>query len=242
MINVNRAVNKSNMEENAPLFYRAQEIDGLGPQMKYSKDLEGINRKGSSDEELVRLFAKYRDEESFNEIVNRSSDKVYRIALKLTDNISDAEDVIQEVFILVYKKAKTFRGESRFSTWLYRLTVNVALTKLRQSKRGKEVSLDGYMPKFREDGHHLVRPVVDWSQEVDKLVLNKEFRQLIQQAMDQLQPVDRAVVVMSDLEEMSNREIGELLGLSVQAVKARLHRARLFLRGRLAIRLGYSPT
>ena len=86
------------------------------------------------------------------------------------------------------------------------------------------------MPKFRDDGHHLVTPVIDWSQDVDKLVANKQFHHVIERAIDELRPVDRDVVVMSDLEEMSNREICEALGLSVQAVKARLHRARLFLR------------
>ncbi|HZX15205.1 MAG TPA: sigma-70 family RNA polymerase sigma factor [Thermodesulfobacteriota bacterium] len=123
----------------------------------------------------------------------------------------------------IYKKVTTFEGESKFSTWLYRLTVNAALTKLRQWKKEKEVSLDDYMPKFRDDGHHLVKPVIDWSQDVDKLVVNKEFHRIIERAMDELRPVDSSVVLMSDLEEMSNREIGEVLGLSVQAVKARLH-------------------
>ena len=101
--------------------------------------------------------------------------------------------------------------------------MNAALTKLRQWKKEKEVSLDDYMPKFRDDGHHLVKPVIDWSQDVDKLVVNKEFHRIIERAMDELRPVDSSVVLMSDLEEMSNREIGEVLGLSVQAVKARLH-------------------
>ncbi len=119
--------------------------------------------------------------------------------------------------------------------------MNAALTKLRQRRKEKEICLDDYMPKFQKDGHHLVRPVIDWSQDVDKLVASKEFYKFIQQAMDQLKPLDKAVVVMSDLEEMSNREIGKALGLSVQAVKARLHRARLFLRGKLAVHLGYSP-
>ena len=181
------------------------------------------------------------DHEAFEAIFGRYVNRVYRQAFKLVGNESDAEDVVQEVFLTIYKKAKTFRGESAFSTWLYRLTVNTALTKLRQRKKEKEVSLDDYLPQFREDGHHLVRPVVDWSQDIDKLVVSKEFHQIIQQAIDQLPPVDKAVVVLSDLEEMPNREIGEVLGLSVQAVKARLHRARLFLRGKLAVHLGYSP-
>ncbi len=111
--------------------------------------------------------------------------------------------------------------------------MNAALTKLRQRKRGKEVSLDDYMPQFREDGRHLM-PVVDWSQDIDKLVVGNEINRIICEAIDQLPHMDRAVLIMSDLEEMSNLEIGKALGLSVEAVKSRLHRVRLCLRGKLS--------
>jgi RNA polymerase sigma-70 factor (ECF subfamily) len=84
--------------------------------------------------------------------------------------------------------------------------------------------------------------VADWTQDIDKLVSIKESRKIIQQAINQLSPIDKAVVIMSDLEELSNPEIGKTLGITVQAVKARLHRARLFLRGRLTSNFGYSPT
>ena len=200
-----------------------------------------LNPKQLSDEDLVKAYTLNRDQESFNEIVNRYRDKIYWVALKITNNTNDAEDIVQEVLFAIYKKAKTFRGDSKFSTWLYRLATNESITKLRQKKRGKEVSLDEYMPQFADDGHHQVRPVVDWSQDVDKIVSDKECCQLIQQAMEQLSHLDKAVVVLSELEEMSNPEIGKALGLSVQAVKARLHRSRLFLRGKLAAHFGYSP-
>lgn len=200
-----------------------------------------LNLKQLSDEDLVKAYTLNRDQESFTEIVNRYRDKIYWVALKITNNINDAEDIAQEVLLAIYKKANSFRGDSKFSTWLYRLATNESVTKLRQRKRGKEVPLDEYMPQFADDGHHLTRPVVDWSQDVDKIVSDKECCQLIQQAMEQLSPLDRAVVVLSELEEMSNPEIGNALGLSVQAVKARLHRSRLFLRGKLAVHFGYSP-
>jgi RNA polymerase sigma-70 factor (ECF subfamily) len=103
------------------------------------------------------------------------------------------------------------------------------------------VSLDDYLPRFQEDGHHLVRPVVDWSQNIEDRVADNEFRRLLDQAIEQLGPVDKAVVVLSDLEGMRDREIAEILGLSVSAVKARLHRARLFLRGWLSGTFGHSP-
>ena len=90
------------------------------------------------------------------------------------------------------------------------------------------------MPQFREDGHHLVRPVVDWSSDVEQSFANAQMRQLPH--------LDKTVLVLSDVEELSNQEIGDTLGLTVPAIKARLHRARLFLRRQLAVALAHSPT
>jgi RNA polymerase sigma-70 factor, ECF subfamily len=182
------------------------------------------------------------DHEAFEALFQRYFSTVSRQAIRLTGNREEAEEVVQEVFLTVYEKAKTFRGASAFSTWLYRVTANAALSRLRRRKKGEELPLDDYLPSFREDGHHQVRPVVDWSNELEERLASAERQRLIQQALDQLPPVDKAVVVLSDLEGLSDREIGSALGLSVLAVKARLHRSRLFLRGKLAVTLGYSPS
>jgi RNA polymerase sigma-70 factor (ECF subfamily) len=157
--------------------------------------------------------------------------------MHLLGNAAEAEEVVQEVFLTLYEKANTFRGAAALSTWLYRLTANAALSRLRRHKRRPEVSMDDYLPQFRADGHHLVRPVVDWSQDVERYYATAELRQVLQQAIEALPPLDKAVLVLSDVEELSNRDIGEILGLSVLAVKARLHRARLCLRGKLAVTL-----
>ena len=182
------------------------------------------------------------DHEAFEALFQRYVPTVYRQAFKLVGNQAEAEEVVQEVFLTIYEKAQTFRGQSAFSTWLYRVTMNAALTRLRRRKTRAALSLDDYLPSFREDGHHRVRPVVDWSNELEERLANAEIHRLIQQALDQLPPVDKAVAVLSDVEGLSDREIGAALGLSVAAVKSRLHRARLFLRGQLAVSLGYSPT
>ncbi|MEW6143415.1 MAG: sigma-70 family RNA polymerase sigma factor [Thermodesulfobacteriota bacterium] len=193
-----------------------------------------------SDESLVHLIAEYGSEEALNEILNRYRERIYRTALKVTSNHSDAEDVVQEVSLTIFRKAQTFRTDSKFSTWLYRLVTNEAISRLRKIKRDRTVSLDDYMPRFEDDGHHAERPVVDWSQEVEKQVAEKEIQAIIEKAMQQLSPMDRTVVVLSEIEELTNPEIGKVLGLSVLAVKGRLHRARLFLRAKLAVQLGYS--
>jgi RNA polymerase sigma-70 factor (ECF subfamily) len=199
-----------------------------------------LNQKTYYENEETVLIEQLKkgDHEAFEATFSLYGNKVYNQALRMLGDCSDAEDLVQEVFLLVYKKSKSFEGKSKFSTWLYRLTMNAAITKLRQRK-DECVSIDDFLPKFRGDGHHLVRPVVDWSQEVERLASNMELSRVIGRAIDQLQPLDKAVLVLSDLEELSNREISEVLGLSVLAVKARLHRARLFLRGKLAAHLGY---
>jgi RNA polymerase sigma-70 factor (ECF subfamily) len=201
-------------------------------------------RKQPSDDEDRQLIEQVKagDHDAFDVLFQRYFSTVYRQAIRLAGNRDEAEEVVQEVFLTIYAKAQTFRGAAAFSTWLYRITANAALSKLRRRKKGEELSLDDYLPSFREDGHHLVRPVVDWSNELEERMTSEERQRLIQQALDQLAPVDKAVVVLSDLEGLSDREIGSALGLSVSAVKARLHRSRLFLRGKLAASLGYSPS
>jgi RNA polymerase sigma-70 factor, ECF subfamily len=201
-------------------------------------------RKQRSDDEDRCLIEQVKagDHDAFDVLFQRYFSTVYRQAIRLAGNREEAEEVVQEVFLTIYEKAHTFRGAAAFSTWLYRITANAALTKLRRRKKGEELSFDDYLPSFREDGHHLVRPVVDWSNELEERVASEERQRLIQQALDQLAPVDKAVVVLSDLEGLSDREIGSALGLSVSAVKARLHRSRLFLRGKLAASMGYSAS
>lgn len=191
------------------------------------------------DHELIqRLLAD--DAEAFEMLFKRYSVRVYRQAMYLLDSEAEAEEVMQEVFLTVYEKAKTFRGDAAFSTWLYRLTANATLGRLRHRRRHPEVIMSDYLPSFAEDGHHRVRPVVDWSPALEDCIAYAEARQRLRQAIEALPPLDKAVVVLSDLEELSNQEIGAILELSVPAVKARLHRARLCLRGQLATLLGHA--
>ena len=182
------------------------------------------------------------DAEAFDTVFRQYFPKVYRQAFHLVGTAAEAEEVAQEVFLTVYEKIHTFRGASALTTWLYRLTMNAALSRLRRRTRRKEIALDDYLPQFREDGHHLVRPVVDWSADLEQNLADAQMQHLVRQAIELLPPLDKAVLVLSDFEDLPNRDIGEALGLTVLAVKARLHRARLFLRGQLAVALGHSPT
>ncbi|HXV79789.1 MAG TPA: sigma-70 family RNA polymerase sigma factor [Candidatus Binatia bacterium] len=223
-------------------------VEGLSatPQMPRPTIFPGVaarlNRKRKAqfdDTDLIERL-KTGDEEALEALFNLYAAKLYNVAQKILGEVADAEEVVQDVFWTAFRKAKSFRGSAQFSTWLYRLTVNAALGKIRRSKKSKEVEYEEYLPKFQRDGHHLVRPVVDWSNTLDEKYAEQELHELLKDALDQLKPVDKSVVVLSDLEGMPDKEIAVMLGLTVSAVKTRLHRARLFLRGKLAVHLGHS--
>lgn len=184
------------------------------------------------DQALVENI-KAGDYQAFESLVSRYEGKVYRLAIRMLRNPQDAEDALQETFLQVYKGLKTFEGRSNFSTWLFRLATNVCLMKIRH--RGTEpagmLPLEDYLPQH-EDGEHPV--IQEWPEKPEEILLNKESREKMMEALERLPPEYRAVFILRDIEGFSNSEAGETLGISVAAVKSRLHRARLGLRGMLA--------
>lgn len=187
------------------------------------------------DEELVGMFVNSRDEDAFNELVNRYSDKVYRLAYRITNNQNDAEEIIQEVFLILIEKLSTFRKESRFSTWLYRVASNASFMYLRNLKRSREreTSLDDYKP-YNDYGVLEGVEERDWSGRPDSQLLSAEGTQLIEKAISELPEEYRVVFHMKDIERLTSKEIAEALGLSIPAVKSRVLRSRLFLRDKLS--------
>ncbi len=168
------------------------------------------------------------DQAAFTELVRRYEGKVYQLALRLTGNQMDANDVIQEVFLSVYQKLHTFRGQAAFSSWLYRITANASFAKLNQRKRAAAVSIDDVMPAV--EGQSPGGTFSEWSQKPDTILFNKEARAALEKAINDLPEEFRTVVILRDVENQSNQEVAEILNLSVAAVKSRLHRARLALR------------
>jgi RNA polymerase sigma-70 factor (ECF subfamily) len=201
----------------------------------YSYDNGILNHKESSDEELVRSFVKDQDEEAFSEIVNRYTDRVYRTALRITHNPSDAKDVLQEVFITLIEKLDSFHEYSKFPTWLYRVAANASYTHLRAKKKRyeKEVSLEDYA-SYNEYGALEGVQLKDWSDIPEEVLLSREGMEIIESAVNELPVAYRVVFLLRDVEELTNHEVAEIFGLSVPAVKSRIHRARLFLRDKLS--------
>lgn len=191
-----------------------------------------------SDEVLVER-ARAGDEAAFGELVARYQGRVYRLGLRLAGDPADAEEILQETFVQVFKGLGGFRGESRFSTWLYRVGANCALMHRRARRRRQLESLDSYLPDFDAHGRH-ARLDVDYSAAA-RIEETYERRQLAAAAMaglDRLPEAYRAVFVLRDLEELSTAEVAALLQLEPAAVRQRLHRARLMLRGYLGRLVG----
>ena len=204
---------------------------------KASSNVSAARPKVDNEDQLVERL-RNGDEQALEIFFNLYSASLYNVAQRILGEAADTEEVIQDVFWTAYRKAKSFKGNSLFSTWLYRLTVNAALGRIRGSKKKHEVAYEEALPKFQKDGHHSVRPVVDWTDTLESRVGRNEMREMLAGALNDLKPIDRTVVVLSDMDGLSDREIAATLNLTVSAVKTRLHRARLFLRGTLAAKLG----
>lgn len=187
-----------------------------------------MKRKAIKDEDLVRLTKK-GDTRAFGRLMVRYQDKIYRLARRMTETHEDAEDVLQEAFVKAFKKISGFKGESKFSTWLYRITVNLALMRLRR-KRLSTVSLD---EPVTTDESSLHREIEDVAPDPLKSLLEKESGEVLDKAIADLPPGYRAVFVLRHVESLSTEDTARILRISVPAVKSRLHRARVMLRARL---------
>ncbi len=167
---------------------------------------------------------------SFEEIVRRYETKVHNLAMRLTRNAEDAEEVLQDVFVTVYRKIEGFEGKAKFSSWLYRITVNAAFMKLRKRKQDQSVSLDDMLPHLQNKA---ITQRNAFGARSDSLAINNEIKDALESAINKLPDDYRAVFILRDIDGLSNKEVGDILGLSIPAVKSRLHRSRLMLRRRL---------
>ena len=168
-------------------------------------------------------------------LVATYGDRVYRLAIGITRNGQDAEEAVQDAFWSVVRKIDTFRGDSSFGSWIYRITANAAYQKLRgRAYRHDEISLDEVLPPFHEDGRH-AGPVSDWSARIDDPAVQTELRAALDSAIGELPAHYRAVIVLHDVEGLSMAEVAGSVGITVATAKSRAHRARLFLRKRLAM-------
>lgn len=196
--------------------------------------MDAVDANAERSDESLAEQALGGDELAFEQLVGRYRGRIYRLARRLTGQDGDAQDALQETFIQVYRKLSSFRGDARFSTWLYRIATNASLMQRRARSRRPGESLDDFAPRFDENGLHAETPeqlripcLIEQTLDTNRLAEHARA------AIDRLPDLYRTPFVLRDLDELDTSEVAEVLGLEPAAVRQRVHRARLLLRGYL---------
>jgi RNA polymerase sigma-70 factor (ECF subfamily) len=189
-----------------------------------------------TDERALVAASRDGDPAALEALVRSHQDRVYSFAMRMCRNVEDAKDILQDTFLGVIRSIREFREESKFSTWLYRIAANACLKKRRRGVHDptpdQELSLDDLMPRPDADGRKPEIP--DWSGDAERALLHGELSARMESAIDKLPRDYKIVLVLRDVEGLSAEETAQAVGLSVPAVKSRLHRARVFVRRELA--------
>lgn len=183
-----------------------------------------------SEKDFVQGLVR-RDEAAFRNLVANYSDKLYSVAFRFLRQAEEAQEVLQEVFRKVLEKVDTFKGDSKFSTWIYRVTVNESLMRIRSRQGAPTVSWEDVLPKY-EDGVYIDKNR-DWGKLPEARLLEKEAKEFLKQCIQQLPEDYRAAYLLKDVAELSEQEVCEILKLDKGVMKIRVHRARMFLRRKL---------
>jgi RNA polymerase sigma-70 factor (ECF subfamily) len=192
---------------------------------------ESIPIEAPVDDELELVErARKGDSGSFSVLLRRYEGKIFRLAMNITQNREDAEDVLQEAFLKAYEHLDQFQGNSRFYTWIVRIAVNQALMKLRKRRSDRAVSLDEQIDTGEDT---VVREIAAWDPDPEERFSREELHGILSGAIDELAPIYRTVFTLRDVDGLSTEETADVLDLTVPAVKSRLLRARLQLRDKL---------
>lgn len=184
------------------------------------------------DQQLVEALLRGEDG-GVEELVDRYAGWIRRVACRILADEAEADEVTQDVLLTVVRKIQTFRGDAALSSWIYRIAANAAYQRLRARRSRREISLESFLPAFDPEGRH-AEPVTDWSERLEDPAVASEVRTAIERGLARLPEEYRVVVLLHDVEGLPNAEVAAALGLSLAAVKSRVHRARLFLRHELA--------
>lgn len=165
------------------------------------------------------------DDDAYETLVRQYGGTMLAVARRLLRHEDNARDAVQEAFLQAFRAIQHFRAEARLSTWLHRIVVNAALMRHRSASRRPEVPIDDLLPRFEDDGHH-AEPVQALPDDVESSVDSARTRARVRACVERLPDQYRAVIVLRDLEELSTAEAAQALGITENAVKIRLHRAR----------------
>jgi RNA polymerase sigma-70 factor, ECF subfamily len=177
------------------------------------------------DEQALLAGLRAGDDRAYEQLVRTFGGRMLAVAQRILRNEEDARDAVQSAYLSAFKSIGGFEGGCLLSTWLHRIVVNAALMKLRSSRRKAEESLEPLLPTYQDDGHH----VEQFSQNdlpADALLEREEAKAVVRACIAQLPDRHRAILVLRDIEDVSNGEVAALLGITPNAAKIRLHRAR----------------
>jgi RNA polymerase sigma-70 factor (ECF subfamily) len=186
---------------------------------------KGAARTPTDADVMLVAAARNGKPAAFKALLELYESRIFRLAQNVTQNREDAEEVMQDAFFRAFTHLGSFKGDSRFSTWLTRIAINEALIKLR--KRRPTVSLDD---EGESENDSFTREPEDWGPSPEKRYSQRELQHILSEAMGQLRPGLRLVTQLRDVEQFSTEETAQMLGLSVSAVKSRSRRARMTLR------------
>lgn len=199
--------------------------------LKKRGELIPLDYETVSDEVLVELYKNKRDEIALTNIIRRYSDKIFGFAIKMTKNRSDAEDIVQEISLTLVKKLDSFKGNSQFSTWLYKVTLNTCYMALNKTKKNNHHEVKSEY--LNENTPSSQASLGKWSQSPARISQYRESAELIKDAVNELSEYNRKIIRLKDMEGYSNAEVSEIMGISISAVKSRLLRSRIILRKKL---------
>ena len=191
------------------------------------------------DENILVKKAINGDNSAFEMLMEKHMGIIYNIALRMAANQDDAEDMTQEIMIKIFRSLGSFKGNSKFSTWIYRVAVNTCLDELKKKKNKKHLSLDAEISGDDGEGQLEIK---DDSPSPEKLAEQNELRDMVAAAVTLLSDEHRAVIVLRDIRGMSYSEIAEILGCSDGTVKSRISRARAQLKMILEKEYNFSGT
>lgn len=187
--------------------------------------------KNTNDDDLVSRLLE-SDPVVLEQVMEKYHTRVFTTAYNIVKNHNDAQEITQDVFFTIHRKIDTFKGNSSFYTWIYRITVNYSFMKLRSRRREQHIPIDE-LSRTDGDENFLSAIIPDKRKFADEMVVEQEFMEKVLASVDQLPDKYRVVFKLRDLQQFSNEEVSQMLQLSVAAVKSRIHRARLFLRERV---------
>ncbi len=177
------------------------------------------------DEQMLLAGLRARDDQAYEQMVRAFGGRMLAVAMRIVRNEEDARDAVQTAYLSAFRSLDQFEGGCRLSTWLHRIVVNAALMKLRSRRRRPEESIEPLLPTYLDDGHHAER----FSKSdipADKVLEQEELRAVVRACIAQLPDRYRSILIMRDIEDISNGDAASMLGVTPNAVKIRLHRAR----------------